>query len=57
MFEPLTSTKATSMGVGLSISKSIVEAHYGSIWAGCGDPPAGTTLSFTLPLATAELKE
>jgi signal transduction histidine kinase len=44
------------MGVGLSISKSIVEAHYGSMWAG-SEPRAGTTLSFTLPLATAETKE
>ncbi len=56
LFEPLTSTKATGMGIGLSISKSIIEAHYGRIWAE-SDPCAGTTFSFTLPLATAEIEE
>jgi C4-dicarboxylate-specific signal transduction histidine kinase len=56
LFEPLTSTKATGMGIGLSISKSIIEAHYGRIWAE-SDQRAGTTFSFTLPLATAEIEE
>ena len=56
LFEPLTSTKATGMGIGLSISKSIIEAHYGRIWAE-SDPRAGTTFSFTLPLAAAEIEE
>ncbi len=56
LFEPVTSTKPTGMGVGLSISKSIVEAHYGRIWA---QPNAkgGTIFSFTLPLAAAEADE
>jgi signal transduction histidine kinase len=44
------------MGVGLSISKSIVDAQYRGIWAG-SEPRAGTMLSFTLPLETAEIKE
>jgi len=56
LFEPLTSTKATGMGVGLSISKSIIEAHYGRIW-GESRPGGGTVFSFTLPLATAESEE
>ena len=56
LFEPVTSTKATGMGVGLSISKSIVEAHYGRIWAE-PNPKGGTIFSFTLPLAAAEAEE
>ncbi len=53
LFEPLTSAKATGMGIGLSISKSIIEAHYGEIWAE-PNPGGGTIFSFTLPLTTAE---
>jgi PAS domain S-box-containing protein len=56
LFEPVTSTKATGMGVGLSISKSIIEAHYGQIWAQ-KNPLGGTVFSFTLPLAAGEYDE
>ena len=56
LFEPLTSTKANGMGVGLSISKSIIEAHYGRIWGELG-PDGGAVFSFTLPLAVAESAE
>jgi PAS domain S-box-containing protein len=52
LFEPLASTKATGMGVGLSISKSIVEAHYGRI-SGESGPEGGAVFRFTLPLAAA----
>ncbi len=41
------------MGVGLSISKSIIDAHYGKIWAE-PNPGGGSKLSFMLPLAEAE---
>jgi two-component system CheB/CheR fusion protein len=44
------------MGIGLSISKSIVEAHYGQIWAEA-NRGGGTVLSFTLPLASSEIVE
>ncbi|PPD43361.1 MAG: hypothetical protein CTY15_10020 [Methylocystis sp.] len=48
-FEPFTTTKEKGMGMGLSMSRSIIEAHYGRIWA---KPNAngGTAFSFTLPL-------
>ncbi len=50
LFEPLTSTKANGMGVGLSISMSIIEAHYGRIW--CESRSAGgAVFNFALPLA------
>ncbi len=53
LFEPLTSAKATGMGIGLSISKSIIEAQSGKIWAE-PNSDGGTVFSFTLPLPTAE---
>ena len=56
LFEPLTSSKANGMGIGLSISKSIIEAHYGRIW-GESRRDGGAVFSFTLPLAVAESEE
>lgn len=56
LFGPLTSTKATGVGVGLSISKSIIEAHYGHIWAG-SNIHGGAVFSFALPLAAEEVGE
>jgi two-component system, chemotaxis family, CheB/CheR fusion protein len=52
-FEPFATSKPNGLGVGLSISRSIVEAHQGRIWA---DPDAdgGARFSFTLPLAESE---
>lgn len=48
LFEPFVSTKSTGMGVGLSISRTIIEAHEGRIWAD-GSPMGGTSFHFTLP--------
>jgi PAS domain S-box-containing protein len=50
LFEPFMSNKAHGMGVGLTVSRSIVEAHYGELW-GEPNPDGGAILSFTLPLA------
>lgn len=47
LFTPFTTTKPTGMGVGLSICRTIIEAHGGKIWAE-SSPGQGTTFSFTL---------
>jgi two-component system sensor kinase FixL len=53
LFTPFHSTKATGMGVGLSISRTIVEAHDGRIWAD-SSPYGGTSFHFTLPNADGD---
>jgi len=50
MFEPFVSTKAEGLGMGLSINRSIVEAHGGRIVA-ARNPERGLTLRVTLPTA------
>ncbi len=51
LFRPVVSTKAAGMGVGLSISRSIIEAHGGRLWA-TRNEGSGMTFHFTLPAAT-----
>ena len=48
MFEPFATTKATGTGMGLAMSRSMIEAHGGRIWF---ESPAagGTVIHFTLP--------
>lgn len=50
LFEPFVTTKTYGLGVGLAVSRAIVEAHYGRLWAE-SNPGGGAILSFTLPLA------
>jgi signal transduction histidine kinase len=50
IFDPLFSTKPAGMGMGLSICRSIVEAHGGRIWS-CARQPQGTTFHVSLPAA------
>ena len=49
IFDAFFTTKPTGMGMGLSISRSIIEAHGGRIWAEPNDGP-GLTVQFTLPI-------
>ena len=53
LFQPFVTTKPAGMGVGLSISKRILEAHGGEIWAE-PNPGGGTVFRFTLELAAGE---
>jgi C4-dicarboxylate-specific signal transduction histidine kinase len=56
LFSPFVSSKRSGLGLGLSISRTIVEAHGGRIWVEeTGD--AGTRISFTLPMPAAEEPE
>jgi PAS domain S-box-containing protein len=50
VFTPFYTTKANGMGMGLSISRSLIEAHGGRLWA-TPNSPYGTVLYFTLPVA------
>jgi signal transduction histidine kinase len=54
IFNAFYTTKSAGMGVGLSISRSIIERHAGNLWARANDGP-GTTFLFTIPLRAVPL--
>jgi two-component system, LuxR family, sensor kinase FixL len=53
LFQPFVTTKPHGMGVGLSISRTIIEAHGGRIWTE-PNPGGGTIFRFTLPRVSDE---
>jgi signal transduction histidine kinase len=48
LFDAFYTTKSSGMGVGLSVSRSIIESHHGRLWATPNDGP-GATFSFSIP--------
>jgi predicted ATPase/signal transduction histidine kinase len=53
LFNAFYSTKRDGMGMGLSVSRSIIEAHSGRLWATPNDGP-GVTFAFSIPSAAPE---
>jgi signal transduction histidine kinase len=49
IFDAFFTTKPEGMGMGLSICRSIVEAHGGRLWAS-PNPPHGSVFQFTMPV-------
>jgi len=55
LFDPLATSKQDGLGLGLSISTSIVEAHGGRIWLHSHQPGA-TEFRFSVPLNSAQMQ-
>ena len=56
VFEAFYTTKTSGMGMGLSICRSIIDAHGGRLWAGVNEP-RGAVFQFTLPRAGEEVMD
>jgi signal transduction histidine kinase len=55
IFQPLYTTKAEGLGMGLAIARNIVDAHHGRLEA-ANNPESGATFRFTLPLSADDTR-
>jgi signal transduction histidine kinase len=56
LLEAFFSTKSDGMGIGLSVSRSIIERHHGRLWAEPNDGP-GVTFSFSIPSSPESVRD
>lgn len=56
MFQPFHTTKANGLGMGLAISRALIESHHGKMWAE-QNAEQGISLHFTLPFTTEGITE
>jgi signal transduction histidine kinase len=54
LFDAFYTTKSSGMGIGLSVSRAIIESHKGHLWATLNDGP-GATFSFSLPCGAQDV--
>jgi PAS domain S-box-containing protein len=55
LFDAFYTTKSSGMGIGLSVSRSIIEQHQGRLWAEPNDDGPGATFSFSVPRAVEDI--
>jgi PAS domain S-box-containing protein len=55
LFDPFYTTKSDGMGIGLAVSRSIIDRHQGRLWAEPNDGP-GATFAFTIPSGQRSLQ-